>query len=93
MDTDDDSFDNSEAGSLISKSGMLTESKHSTKKKKNAKKIQKSLKGSVIKQQVEENLGANEEDGINNAFQKQESALSAAQKIRKQLRDPNANNE
>jgi len=50
MDSDDDSFDNSEVGSLISKSGLLTESKMSTKKKKNVnKKIAKSLKGSVIK--------------------------------------------
>ena len=50
MDSDDDSFDNSEAGSLISKSGVLTESKMSSKKKKNVnKKIAKSLKGSVIK--------------------------------------------
>lgn len=50
MDSDDDSFDQSESGSLISKSGTLTESKMSAKKKKNInKKISKSLRGSVIK--------------------------------------------
>ena len=31
-------------------------------------KITKSLKDSDMKKQVVENLGANEEDGINNAF-------------------------
>jgi hypothetical protein len=40
-----------------------------------------------------EKLGANEEDGINNAFQKKEALLHHAQSLKKNLLNPNANNE
>ena len=72
MDSDDDSFDQSERGSLISKKSLkLDDSSRKNKKKTNEKmkkSIAKSLKNSVILKQGEEKLGANEEDGINNAF-------------------------
>lgn len=83
----DESFDQSERGSLISRSGNRNSQSLKTKQKRKQNdkvksQIQKSLKDSDLKKTGSEKLGANEEDGINNAFHKKEAVLMNAKKLR-----------
>jgi hypothetical protein len=79
MDSDDNSYNESNTGSMVSSTSFRDSNiKGNTKRKANAKiknEIEKSLRNSSIKKSGSEALGANEEDGINNAFQKKEAVL------------------